>query len=360
MNIIKIPRKIGRKILICVQEGEKYETWMRSYLTAKEYYALGAYRPNLVSVSLELGLKYLRTIGLNYKRFDVELLLREHGSLSSILLFYRSGIIRRRPYISPKYLNIFASILLWSRIISSGKFSGHSSKLPNTVYLGEKNLFIFPVCPDYSYRVLSGNRYQYTFQGVGGGIGLVAQKALDNCKHLLELTSDSSILSSRIDIKILVGDFEAKERNLRSLGITLEEFLANVESSASNIRSRSGLDSFLFTDICGGLANWKASEEILGMSKDLREFNDLSRCFSKINHDRILISRLPLYQKWFGVREDFKAIFFEQVIEYMLMGKLIHDFFGPIACIVASDHRAMRTYYSASSDLNVLGSKIDY
>ena len=51
---------------------------------------------------------------------------------------------------------------------------------------------------------------------------------------------------------------------------------------------------------------------------------------------------------------DFKKIFVEQVIEYMLMGKMITDRYGSSAYLLASDHRAMRPYYLFDSDINLV------
>ena len=79
-----------------------------------------------------------------------------------------------------------------------------------------------------------------------------------------------------------------------------------------------------------------------------------------IKHEKNLISRLPLYKKWFGNNSDFKTIFLNQAIEYMLMGEIISNsiFHNPI--LLASDHKVMKDYYYAISNVNIISSSADY
>ncbi len=92
----------------------------------------------------------------------------------------------------------------------------------------------------------------------------------------------------------------------------------------------------------------------------LNSYDDLKKVFPSINHDRNLLSRLPLYKKWFGEFKDFKEIFFDQVLEYFLMSKLICSKFGDNTSILASDHKAMRAYYGFEPNIQILSSSANY
>ena len=82
--------------------------------------------------------------------------------------------------------------------------------------------------------------------------------------------------------------------------------------------------------------------------------------YYQISHEKNSVSRLPLYKKWFGESADFKDIFLSQVLEYILMGCLVKNRFNGDAAILASDHKAMRDYYSSISEINIISSSANY
>ena len=89
-------------------------------------------------------------------------------------------------------------------------------------------------------------------------------------------------------------------------------------------------------------------------------FNDLYTLFPNIKHEKKLISRLPLYKKWFGESADFKDIFLSQVLEYILMSKLIYENFGRNTAILASDHKAMSPYYTTDANIHLITASSEY
>ena len=92
----------------------------------------------------------------------------------------------------------------------------------------------------------------------------------------------------------------------------------------------------------------------------LFEYNDLLIQYPYINHERNLISRLPLYKKWYGKNNDFKDIFFSQCMEYILMGYLLELNYGKNIILLASDHRVMRQYYGLNANLTIINSSSNY
>lgn len=357
-----IPVRLGRLLSKSIQNDSVYSSWMRDYLSPREYYGLRSLMSSRDSFSSLLfqGSRQIQSLGINYLPQDVDCLLRINGLIASVLLFYRAGLLTRKSNYNSVFLEILRTNLLHSRILSSSFFSSRLANLAKfKPYMG-KYLFLAPVCPDYAYTMLSPTTYRYTFDGVGGGIGLVAQNAIKNAKHLLDLVADSPDLTRRIDFYILVGDFEAKESNLSSLRLTFDVFLDKIDSSVDTIRKSTPFHSCRITDYCGGFRNWLAHEDCIQSRYKLYSYDALTRAFPSINHQKVLFSRLPLYQKWFGVGKDYKSIFVSQVIEYLLMGKLFYDYYGDSCCLFASDHRAMRPYYSGIVNIPTIGSASNY
>jgi len=219
---------------------------------------------------------------------------------------------------------------------------------------------IAPVCPDYSYIRNQDNTYRYTFESVGNGIGLVAQKAIANLGMLENMSFD--IIENGLTIRnhVLVGDFEAHELNLAALNESKINFMQKVSGSTEAIRKSTLYEAGLFTSICLGLEGWHYQTKYLKLIYNLHNFDDLKAFAPHINHDKNLISRLPLYRKWFGDHFDYKKIFFDQCIEYALMGILVRQHYGINAILLASDHKAMRQYYTLIAEIPLLGSSSNY
>jgi hypothetical protein len=280
--------------------------------------------------------------------------------LPACLIFYSAGLLKvQRPRTCHYYLSLIEKSLVISRLYQTKEFSVKISSSPYEID-SDRHLFIAPVCPDYSHVKTEDGNYRYTFEGIGNGIGLVAAKAISNAKLLMKIFQDSPRVLQHIDIKILVGDFEAKERNLSSLSIDYQTFIQNIEGSVNAINNTTRFTASKFTDLCGGFSNWKASEAMIRSYKGIVSFEDLMKVLPSIDHESILISRIPLYRRWFSGYSDFKNIFVEQVVEYMVMGKIISDRFGFLTYLLASDHRAMRPYYLAASNINLVGSSASY
>ena len=159
----------------------------------------------------------------------------------------------------------------------------------------------------------------------------------------------------------MVGDFEAKPANLSALSISRSEFLSKVKQSADLIAEKSGYECLPFSSLTSGLDNWNAAEEMVKSYYQLASYESFNVCLPSINHDRNLLSRIPLYTKWYGAHKsvDLKSVFFDQVIEY-IMGKVISDYYGSNACVLASDHKAMRKYYNMRNMIPVIGTSNEY
>tara|TARA_Y100001968_G_C19416830_1_gene749473 strand:- start:1491 stop:2189 length:699 start_codon:yes stop_codon:yes gene_type:complete len=220
---------------------------------------------------------------------------------------------------------------------------------------------IGPVCPDYSYIINKNGSYRYTFNYIGGGVGLVAKKCISSINILKELSEDLNRNKLKLDYKILIGDFEVLNQDtLNKLNESKYNFIEKIKLSRLLIQNSSGVDTYLMSSLCNGLETWSYQINYIKHNYGLNSFNDLSEFMPRVNHKRNLISRIPLYKKWFGNKIDIKEIFFNQTIEYMLIGLLTQSKYGKNCAILASDHSAMRCYYKGIADIPIISSSEKY
>ena len=341
--------------------SEGYSSWMRKYLSPKEYYLIkshGLHRIPISELKEKLDL-FLVNAKLDSNLDLVEFLIRVNNRLGIILKIIRSGFIGNL-----RVRNRFRTSLLL-QILSYRISINKNLNLNNSVFSISNNnseiINIFaPVCPDYSYIRTNEGGYRYTFESIGDGIGLVAQKAISNINILKELSNDLIQVGLNLSIKILIGDFEANETNLNSLNEIKSNFIKKIELSRLKIKNHTGIETELFTTLCLGLKGWEYQIEQLKHTHNLYSFGDLEMRFPNIRHDKKLISRLPLYKKWFGENANYKEIFYNQVLEYILMGNIIKNNNQNNSAILASDHKAMRDYYHIISKLDIISSSADY
>ena len=355
---------IGRNILKrAASEDFTFLKWMRCYLKPKEYYFIRSI--NYQNISIDELKKNINDIfysnGIEVKDELAEYLIRVNNRLGIILKIIRSGFLGNFKTNDSEKSELLMQILSF-RIFLNEKLSIYGNNLlryyKNNV--GDHFKIIAPVCPDYSYKYTANGKYRYTFESIGNDIGLVAKKAIENILLINDLSKDLRLNSLKIKSIILVGDFEANDRNLKALNQTKDDFIQKVNLSRRAIESKTGIETHCFTSLCKDIEGWNNQLSYLKYNYNLNSYKDLKKVFPSINHDRNLLSRLPLYKKWFGDCKDFKEIFFDQVIEYFLMSKLINSKFGSNTSILASDHKAMRPYYGFDSNIQILSSSANY
>jgi len=354
--------EISRRILKSANNnGDKYQSWMRNYITPKDFYRiikLSFHTYNLEKLSL-IFINAFKNKGINISINDFYSLLQKTNKLTLILLFLNSlkpNCLDLSNKIESKLLFFIFQLRIKNSKYLTQCFQNHL-KL-NEVY--NNFLVIAPVCPDYNYIKTQDGKYQYTFNGLGNGIGVVANKAIDNIKLLKSLSSDLVENGFSIEYKTLLGDFEANIENLSALKETEESFLQKINQSAASIYENYLIKSNNFTSICNGLKGWKSQISYIKTFCKINRYEDLKIFAPNLNHDKNLISRLPLYKKWFGIDKDYKQIFFNQSLEYMAMGYTIKNYYGDKAILLASDHKAMRPYYTILANINLIASSANY
>ncbi|WP_045855794.1 hypothetical protein [Teredinibacter purpureus] len=202
---------------------------------------------------------------------------------------------------------------------------------------------ISPVCPDYSYITI-GDKYQYTFNSLGDGIGLVASR-------IVRVLPSFSDVFSRFDINhrtvIAAGDFEALDKTtIDSVGESYSSFVEKVDISQGKIvnaidRSTSSLS---ITSLAGGPSHWLALVEESAAMLKLGDFGGIVQ--SQVDFEAIFQSRLALYRAWHKGKGDseLRDILYNQAAEYAVMGKLFMEHYdNPM--VIGADHNKMMPFY---------------
>ena len=219
---------------------------------------------------------------------------------------------------------------------------------------------VTPCCPDYS-KVKIGDQYNFTFNSIENGIGLVAKRLQKNIKEIHEFLKLNGIKFKHI---ITIGDFEAySEKNLKKLNLTKKEFLKKTRINQIKIekkfKDKRCLTKKMFSENFGNEKIWK---------KNLNKFYTLikngnygqSGVNDKILND-IIKSRISLYKKWYGncSFSKYKEILESQAAEYATMGYLIKRKYE-YSLVIGADHYRMSPFYHMSSDNPVLYLKKNY
>lgn len=201
-----------------------------------------------------------------------------------------------------------------------------------------------PVCPDYATQATGDPQrpFEYTFNGLGEGIGLVAQRILKAIIPLAEF-----FLANDINAKFVVsiGDFEVmSQATLDRVGLDREEFIRRVRMSqrafAAACPNWIQLETpLMMTDLFA--QTWEPALEKARAAVARHDFGALK--VTPSDFEKMCAARRPLYQRWYGNDVDAHKVFLEQIPEYMATGYLVEKNFENVL-ILGADSVAMATF----------------
>jgi hypothetical protein len=205
---------------------------------------------------------------------------------------------------------------------------------------GEEVVIFSPVCPDYAVAQTGDPErpYEYTFDGLGTGIGLVAQRILNTIPQVWDFFSQRGM---NVRFVVAVGDFEADSKDtLDRVGLSKDEFVRRVQMSQQafldacpkEIPVEVPLMTEVFTD-------W---DEKIGQARQAVENGHYFGALKLDQKDVELIAaaRKPLYERWYGRRVDAVEKLLSQAPEYMATGACIEKHY-PNSLILGADAVAM-------------------
>lgn len=223
-------------------------------------------------------------------------------------------------------------------------------------------------CPDYAYEETGNPQipYRYTFEGIGQGVGLVAQQFARVVPGFSQLLAELGISHK---IVLAIGDFEADSQAvLDCVGVDRTEFVRRCQGSLDAFRQIVPHDiplqlELFAADRGGELFRRYAAEATARFLQN--DFGHMVNVYPNL-HD--VIARIPaqyrtFYERWYGRGMDdgqVREIVFAQAGEYSAMARIFTKDFGSNLIVLAGDRPEMHLFNSLYQPVAVLCAKRVY
>lgn len=214
---------------------------------------------------------------------------------------------------------------------------------------GEEVVIAGAFCPDYAYEETEDPNlpYRYTFDGLGAGVGLVAQQFARVIPPLSRFLTGMGV---RHRIVLGIGDFEADSSLiLAQVGCDHDEFVRRCKQSLKAFEALPGVSGLPLTlelsgvDRCKGRLRPYAQEATECMLQG--NFGRMVEVFRGPEQvvDQIVRDNGTFYQRWFsGISDaDIRRKVLEQGGEYAALSRIYAEDFGADRTIVISGDRPM-------------------
>ncbi|MBI3256064.1 MAG: hypothetical protein HYZ63_03785 [Candidatus Andersenbacteria bacterium] len=225
------------------------------------------------------------------------------------------------------------------------------SKVLQAGLAGEEITLAGAFCPDYAYKQTGNPQipYVYTFDGVGEGVGLVAQQFVRIVPPLSQFLTKANI---KHRVVLGIGDFEAdSQANLKRVNLDRDEFVRRCSMSLEAFREQVALDIPLELELCLPRANGRfhryADEarqamagERFGCMADL--YDDLAEILARIPRQY-----RTFYERWHGTEMSDKEIshtVYSQGGEYAALARIYAEDFGQNVILLAGDRPEMHRF----------------
>ena len=250
-----IPRKISKKIINFINFDKNFLTQkdlkISKYIT---YDQLCEIRKKFQNFKKKEQVKKPRnfkiyefinninqTNKIDYDEINAKLIIPEFSgiklSLSSILLSNYNLTYDKEASDKISFLSDFKKLITKCNFKKTQtKSIENLLKLIRDVKKHNNTLYIVtPCCPDYSKERV-GKRYDFTFNSIEDGIGLVAERLNENIKDIHNFFKSYGIKFKHI---ITIGDFEAySKKNLFKLNLSKKVFLQKTKINQNKIKKK--------------------------------------------------------------------------------------------------------------------------
>ncbi|MDP3794373.1 MAG: hypothetical protein Q8R13_00385 [bacterium] len=211
---------------------------------------------------------------------------------------------------------------------------------------GEPSTIFTTVCPDYAVD----DEGRYTFESLGDGIGVVAQRAL---LVLPALWNFSTHLGLNVAFVVAMADSEAYvPANCARVGLTREEFLERLGRSLEAVRKalpeEMTLETVFITSLAGPYGSWAKMLEAAQTEADAGRWTGVYP-FSETDLQEVLAARRSLYERWYGPDVDVREALRSQMPEYMAAARVAEENY-PNVLIVGTDAASMAPFNHGLAD----------
>ncbi|MFW5885255.1 MAG: hypothetical protein ACOCUF_03465 [Patescibacteria group bacterium] len=236
---------------------------------------------------------------------------------------------------------------------------------------GDKVIITGAFCPDYEY-IETGDPaipYKYTFEGLNGGVGLVALQFKRMVPILIDFFQRNGI---PYELHLGIGDFEADSKEiLDRVGVDYPEFIRRCEQSLQDFRESlpniSNLNLYLMKHqfMNGGWEEYKrmSFERMKSGDFGLIEEATGKKPDSEVVNFTAKASR-RFYEQWYGSEFTFnelREIVISQGAEYAALGKIFRESFPDNPIIqLAGDRPKMQAFNNFWSHHPTLCAKRTY
>ena len=217
---------------------------------------------------------------------------------------------------------------------------------------GQSITVVGAFCPDYAYEETGNPQipYRYTCDGLGQGVGLVAQQFARIVPGFSRLLAELGVSHQ---IVLAIGDFEADSQAvLDRVGVDRNEFVRRCQGSLDAFQQRIPndipLQLELFAAARGGERFRRYATEATArfLQDDFGHMVDVYPSLSNV------IARIPaqyqtFYERWYKCGMDDKqvrGIVFAQGGEYSAMARIFTEDFGSNIVVLAGDRPEMHLF----------------
>ncbi len=223
-------------------------------------------------------------------------------------------------------------------------------------------------CPDYAYETTGDPHlpYRYTFEGLGDGVGLVAQQFV---RIVPAISAFFTELGIEHRIVLGIGDFEAdSEEVLRQVKLDRHEFLRCCQRSLDQFTAAMPIDLPLKLEMFGE----QRSQGRLRSYTELAVAEMVAGRFGRMAelHDGLqdVLNRIPcqyrtFYERWYGRAmedADVNDIVYRQGGEYAAVARIYEEDFGDNILMLAGDRPEMHRFNAFFSLFPTLCAKRAY
>ncbi|MEX1112807.1 MAG: hypothetical protein WEC84_05080 [Candidatus Andersenbacteria bacterium] len=233
---------------------------------------------------------------------------------------------------------------------------------------GELITLVGAFCPDYAYEETGNPQlpYRYTFDGVGEGVGLVAQQFVRIVPAISEFLARLKI-NHRVVLGI--GDFEADSEDvLERVGLSRAEFKRRCRCSLEAFRAAVPPDLSLTLELSGEERSNGRLRRYCQEATGRMNRGDFGRMEALYEDLAQVIARIPahyrtFYERWYGremTDREVSNLVYSQGGEYAALAKIYADDLGPNVVMLAGDRPEMHRFNTFFQVLPTLCAKRAY